>query len=235
MRQAEGDGRQGPWVKGYRLGDYRGTVHRDGVGALIDVVRGSATPVTLICIGPAPNIQAALARAPDIAARARLVGMFGSVRAGYGGRPTPEAEWNVKSDPGACRAALGAGWSPTITPLDTCSLVRLTGGKYRRVRDATNPLAKAVIENYRLWYPSAEWLPRDAPDLPERESTVLFDTVAVYLAFAEDLLEIEPLGLRVSDDGRTLIDPASPKVRCATRWRDLGAFEDLLLARLVGP
>lgn len=40
----------------------------------------SPQPVTLICIGPAPNIAAALKREPRIAQHARFVGMDGSVR-----------------------------------------------------------------------------------------------------------------------------------------------------------
>ena len=70
---------------------------------------------------------------------------------------------------------------------------------------------------------------------PDRESTLLFDTVAVYLAFAEDLLEMEGLGVRVTDDGFTVIDPEARSVRCATGWKDIEAFEELLVERLSGP
>ena len=38
----------------------------------------------------------------------------------------------------------------TITPLDTCGLVRLTGENYRKVAAAPT-LARAVIENYEIW------------------------------------------------------------------------------------
>ena len=66
----------------------------------------SPEPVTLICIGPMPNIAEALKREPRIAEKARFVGMHGSVRVGYGGKKTPDAEWNVKADPKACQAGL---------------------------------------------------------------------------------------------------------------------------------
>ncbi len=233
VRQATGGGRQEAWVKDYDLRRFPGQVHDDGVRALIETVRASATPITIIGIGPAPNLRAALAQAPDIAHKARFVGMYGSVRRGYGGAPQPEPEWNVKADPAACRAVFSAGWPITVTPLDTCSLVKLTGAKYAAVRASDAPLARAIIENYTLWAPRAEWLPKDAADLPTRESTTLFDTVAVYLAFSESLLEMETLGLRITDEGRTLVDPAGPRVRCALGWRDLAAFEDLLVSRLT--
>jgi hypothetical protein len=62
----------------------------------------------------------------------------------------------------------------------------------------------------------------------------LFDTVAVYLAISEELLNIDELGVRVTDDGFTVIDKAAKKVKCATSWKDMEAFEDFLVKRLVG-
>ena len=69
---------------------------------------------------------------------------------------------------------------------------------------------------------------------PTEKSSTLFDTVAVYLAFSEELLEMEEMGLRVTDDGYTLPDENAKPVRCAMRWRDLSAFEGLVVQRLTG-
>jgi len=80
---------QAPWVADYDLAKYPGKVHEDGVTALIDMIMASPQPITLICIGPVPNIQAALARQPEIAKKARFVGMHGSVRKGYNGGRSP--------------------------------------------------------------------------------------------------------------------------------------------------
>ena len=231
-RQAEGGGRQSAWVEGYELSDYPGTVHQDGVQAMIDAILASDEPLTVIAIGPAPNLPEALERAPEIAERARFVGMYGSVRLGYGGSPAPEAEWNVRAAPAAVRAILAAPWQVTLTPLDTCGLLELTGDHYAAVRDSRDPLARAVIENYRLWLPHVDWLP-DQPDLPDRKSTTLFDVVAVQLAFDESLLEIEEIGLRVTDAGMTVEDPGAPRARCALRWRDMGALQALIAERLT--
>lgn len=223
----EGEGGQAPWVKDYELSRYPGKVHRDGVQALIDTIMRSPQQVTLICIGPVPNIEAALEREPNIARRARFVGMHGSVRWGYGGKGRPEAEYNVKTNAQACRRALSAAWNITITPLDTCSLVRLIGDRYAAVRDCKDPLVQAVIENYRIWSGKNR-------DQAEKESSTLFDTVAVYLAISEDLLVMERLGIRVTDDGLTVIDSKGKFMNCATAWRNLAAFRDFLVNRLTG-
>jgi inosine-uridine nucleoside N-ribohydrolase len=226
-----GDGRQAAWVKDYDLKSYPGKVHADGVQALIDTVMKSPQPVTLICIGPVPNIAEALKREPRIAQRARFVGMHGSVRVGYGGAKQPHAEWNVKADPKSCQQVFTAAWDITITPLDTCGLVILTGDKYRRVRDTTDRTVADLIANYRLWVAGDVKLPADMAD---QRSSTLFDTVAVYLAIRLDLCVMEKLGLRVTDDGFTVIDPQAKQVNVATNWKDLGAFEDFLVERLAG-
>jgi inosine-uridine nucleoside N-ribohydrolase len=81
---------QEPWIKGFDLTAYAGEIHEDGIGRMIEIIETSPIPVTIIAIGPAVNLAAALARAPGIAARCRLVGMFGSFDLGYDGAPRSE-------------------------------------------------------------------------------------------------------------------------------------------------
>ena len=236
LRQAEGGGRQSEWLGDYRLAQYPGRVLEDGVQALVDTVRASREPLTLVAIGPAPTLRKALEREPQIAERLRLAGMYGSLRSGYAEGAPPEAEWNVKADPAAARALLGAAWADAIvTPLDTCGRVQLAGERYARVSASRDPLVQALLENYRLFCPRAEWCANDPANVSQK-STTLFDTVAVYLAFARELVRVERIGVRVGDDGLTRIDPAAGRhLAWATSWKDLKAFEDLLTARLSGP
>ena len=229
----KGEGGQAAWIKDYSLKSYPGKVYADGVQALIDTIMKSKKPVTLISIGPMPNVAEALQREPRIAERARFVGMYGSVRVGYGNSSKISAEWNVKANPKACQKAFTAPWEMTITPLDTCGLIHLTGEKYRKVRDSKAPVAAAVIENYRLW--AAAHKKPDQTNAAESHSSTLFDTVAVYLSFAQQFCAMETIGLRVTDDGFTRIEPGAKSVRVAVSWKDLGAYEDLLVERLTTP
>lgn len=222
-----GGGRQSAWIEGYDLKSYPGKVYEDGVQAIIDTIMESAEPITLIAYGPLPNVAAALEREPRIAKKARFVGMHGSVRRGYGGSEKVSAEYNVRADAKACQKVLSAPWDITITPLDTCGLVHLTGEKYKKVHNSNDPVASAVIANYRIWSKNKE--------VAESRSSTLFDTVAVYLGFSDELLKIEKLPIRVTDDGFTAIDPAGKMMGVATEWKDMGAFEDLLVKRLTGP
>ena len=225
-------GKQSEWIGDYRLQDYPGAVHHDGVQALIDVIRQSPEPVTLLCIGPVPNIAEALRREPSIAANARFLGMHGSIYKGYDGMETAAAEWNVKANPKALQQVFAAPWDCTITPLDTCGSVRLTGENYQRVYRSGDPWLKALIENYRVWLPLAPFI-KPGTD-PSLMSTILFDTVAVYAAYTQELLVMEDLPLRVTDDGYTVIDGQNGRlVHCATKWKDAQAFKDELVDTLT--
>ena len=87
----------------------------------------------------------------------------------------------------------------------------------------------AVLENYEIWLKEAK---RDAADFAHR-SSILFDTVAIYLAFSEQALEMEELRLVVTDEGKTVESEEGKAIRVATEWRDLDGFYDLLVERLL--
>ena len=223
-----------PWVAGYDLAKYPGRVHEDGIQALIDLVMTSPEPVTIIAIGAVPNLARALQREPRIAAKCRFVGMHGSFDKGYGDSPQPSAESNVKVDPAALRAVLAAPWRDILlTPLDTCGIVALEGENYHAIWSATgDPLLRALIEGYCIFAPRVNWM---KCDFFATRSTTLFDCVAVYLAYSENNLEIEPVTFNVTDDGFTRRSASGPfKARVALRWKDLGAFKTHLTHRLLG-
>jgi inosine-uridine nucleoside N-ribohydrolase len=220
-----GDGGQQAWVKDYKLETYAGKIHQDGVQALIDLLQGAPNPITIISVGPSHTVAAALERQPAIASRASFVGMQGSVRKGYNGGPVC-AEYNVKANIPAAQKALLAHWkTTTITPLDTCGLVKLSGARFQSLHLSHDPLVQALMENYRIW------AKKDALT----ESSILFDTVAIYLAYpgAKPLLHLEPLSITVNNDGITAIDPKGVPMAVATAWQNLDGYEDWVVRLLT--
>lgn len=213
------------WAKDFDLAGYRGGVREDGVGAMIETIMNSPRPVAIVAIGPLTNVAEALRREPRIAQKARFIGMTGSVYRGYNNAPEIHKEYNVLADIPACQATFTAPWDKTITPLDTCGIVRLTGAKYAACRASRDVLTRATIDMYDMWR-------RGRSD--EGATSILFDTVAVYLAFTEALLVMKDVGIRVDDEGYTRPDPAGALTHVAADWKDLPAFEDLLVTRLTG-
>jgi inosine-uridine nucleoside N-ribohydrolase len=197
---------------------------------MVDLIMSSPEPVTIVSIGIARNIARALEIEPLLAAKCRFVGMHGSIFLGYGGQPGAAPETNVKGDVSALRKVFVAPWREIlITPLDTCGLIVLTGQRYQRVLHSTNPALKALIENYRIWAKQVSWM---TVDFEDSKSSTLFDTVAIYLAYSQHLVEVEKIRLSVTDDGLTIPDPGGDEVQVALRWRDLDGFYDHLLVRM---
>jgi inosine-uridine nucleoside N-ribohydrolase len=232
IRQNDEEQGQKAWVEGYSLDDYPGKVHRDGVAGLIQYIMDSPDPLHLLCIGPVPNIAAALKAEPRIAGKCHFVGMHGSVYVGYGGAAEPSAEWNVVCDAAACRAVFEAPWlSRSITPLDTCDRVKLTGHLYAQIRDSQALVPRLIMENYRAWAANTDWAN------PDVESSTLFDTVAAWMVFSHQWLKFETLPIHVTDDGFTRVQEGAPLVDCAVSWDGLDAYEAELVRRLttMGP
>ena len=217
---------QMPWIEGYALDDYSGVVHKDGVQALIDAVKAAPEPITLCVLGPQTNIAEALKRDPSIAKNARIVAMAGSVHVGYRDKPEPDAEWNVRANIEAARAVFAAPWDIAIAPLDTCGNLRLIGERYQKIAKSDSPLAKVTLENYAIW--------RHRDKYPEGESSILFDTLAVYLCFSREFVEMEEELLSIDDEGFTRPDPENGRpVDCALAWKDEAAYKDLLVERMT--
>ena len=95
------------------------------------------------------------------------------------------------------------------------------GEKYQRVLKSPDRIAADIIANYRIW---AVARGMGSPDALDTHSTMLFDTVAVYLAFSQDMCGMERLGIRVTDDGFTAEDPKARKINVALTWKNLAAF-----------
>ena len=228
---------QKAWIEDYQLDLYPGVVLKDGVGAICDTVNQSENPVTLIAIGPLPNIAAALQRAPSIIENSKFIGMHGSLRIGYLGAPKPMKEYNVKQHALSCKSVFEADWVKEITPLDTCGNIILTGDNFQRVRNSADDLVRAVIENHLIWYEAVASSPVVGPFIkkmdPQIQSSILYDCVAIYMAFSSDGLVYEKLPITITEDGKTLIDDDGSVVNCATSWSDIEAFYSFLSARLT--
>lgn len=223
---------QRSWMKSYDISKYPGKIYKDGVGVMIDTIMKSDKRIKVIAIGPLPNLADAIIREPEIAKRSEIIGMQGSVYRGYDNSPKPVPEYNVRMFVKDSQIVFNSSWPMTITPLDTCGVVRLQGEDYKKVLNCSSPYAQAVIDAYRAWVDRPGY-PKNKRLNPDKQSTVLFDTVAVYLAMSEDMLKMKNIGISVDDEGSTVVDEHAKKINCAVEWKDLQRFKDLLVSRLT--
>jgi len=218
------------WIKEYDLNEYPGELYENGVEITCQKIMESTSPLILVCIGPLGNIAEAIKLKPEITQNARFVGMQGSIRIGYEGSSQPDVEYNVVYNIKACREVFQAPWEKTITPLDTCGNIRLSGDNYQKIIDCDNEIVKTIKEHIMIW-PNKTRIKRKIAQ--EHRTSILYDTVAIYLSFSEDLLNIENLKIKVSEKGMTEINESGSEIRCATSWKDIKKFKDLIVDRLV--
>jgi hypothetical protein len=211
--------------------DYRGRVYLDGVQAMIDMIMDSDRPITLLAIGPVPNLELALQREPRIVEHCRVVAMAGCIGKQEEGEPG-FVESNVRGNVKAAQKVYSAGWDVTIAPIDTAGKVQLEGKCYAQVRDADNPMAEMVMEHYRIW--NERQKRKKTPHVRDldRTSSTLWDTVAVYLTFDESLCRIRDIRLRVTDGAITKPDPQGKLIHVAMEWKDLDAFHKMVAERI---
>lgn len=218
------------WIKDYNLSDYPGVIYKNGIEAICNTIMESNKPITLIAIGPLGNIAQALIFNPKITQNAHFVGMQGSLNIGYAGKPNPAVEYNVFSDIKSCQEVFQAPWEKTITPLDTCGNIVLSGENFERIMHCDNPVVTSIKENLEIWIKK-----RKLTGLfkTQKKTSILFDTVAIYLAFSEELLNIQNLKIEVTKIGQTKESENGNLVRCAISWKDVQAFKDLIVQRLI--
>ncbi len=148
--------------------------------------------ITLICVGPLTNIAELLQEHPDAKPWIkRIVLMGGSVKVGcYNMKAPPEPEWNIKLDPAAAKTVFASGIPIVLAPLDATASTALNKQQRERLFSAHSMLTFQVQNLYELW---------------DKETPILFDPVAVALAFDEKFCKFEDLPIQISDKGLTFI------------------------------
>ena len=111
------------WLGDYDLADYPGPVYTDGVGAICTIMNSTET-VTVIAIGPLPNLAAALAREPRICERSRLLACTAVFGAATLARPRPYENTTSNARvvmPGGFRRTLAQDHRRWIPAATSCS------------------------------------------------------------------------------------------------------------------
>lgn len=207
-----------------------GLAEEHGVDALIaEAHRGR----TLVAVGPLTNVAVTLIKRPETASRwRRVVIMGGGVETG---NVTPQAEFNIFTDPEAARTVLTttewpAAARPVLFPLDATHQALLsphwvadlaaTGGEIGRI-------TAAMLGGY------------ETPSTSQRGGKAVHDAMAVAWTIRPELFETRAARVDVVTDsgaarGRTVADFAStePTADIVTGV-DAPAFIDWLKERLV--
>ena len=229
---------QEEWLDG-SIPDDSPFLKEDAVSLLAETVRKSESPVTIIGIGPFGNIAEFVRKYPDLVGKCDFTALGGSVYKGYFGSDKPCREYNIMFDQPSAKVALSAPWhSVLLLPLDICGNIVLEGELYQKIKNSDAPMAKMVMENYRVWFTRKK---KDIPTFdmhgsdPETRSTLIADAAAVVLAYRPDLAEIRTIPLEVSERGETLVSEKGIPIPTAVGWKNVQEFYQLVTDRLTMP
>ena len=221
---------QKSWIGNFTLSQYAGVILKNGVDAIIETVRSSQDPITLLCIGPLTNIGAVLEKAPELAEKCHFVGMFGAIDSGIEGQKPVTPEYNIIKDLSAAKKVFSASWkSATITPLDSCATPLFNGERFKKLMNSNSPRAKVLAENILSWNSQKKW----GPGYSLAESLTPYDAVALYMTYAVEFLEFKEMRIGITPSGITCRDPTGKKFKVAMSWRNSEAYLDHLLKRLL--
>ncbi len=208
----------GQWVDGFRWTPPSET----GPEAIVRLVNERPGKLTLVAVGPQTNVADALVLDPDLPRKLKgFVCMAGSLRIGYGGSPTPHAEWNITQDIESAKRVFASELRPTMVGLDVCGLLIPDEAQMRRLNGSRNLGSRALARLARMYGDHGGPYP-----------PVLYDVMAILQAADPTTCRTEALPMLVDAEGFTVESPdgkladvcveADLMAACTEAWRILG-------------
>lgn len=187
-------------------------IKQPAVDFMYEQLKAHPGEITLVAVGPLSNIAQLLTEHPDCKPWIkRLVIMGGSVRVGYNNKPPISPEFNIRADAKSAQTVFASGVPLVVAPLDATTMLKLKEPGLKKIFDAGTPFNGHVQALYQLW--------------DQKADPILFDPVAVTLAFTDEFCKMEDLNIEVDDKGFTRIGTGKPglgkpNARVATSIRD---------------
>jgi pyrimidine-specific ribonucleoside hydrolase len=176
-------------------------VEQHAVDFLAERILGSASPVTLVPVGPLTNIALLLSHYPEAAENVgRIVLMGGAIAEG---NVTPAAEFNIYVDPEAAWRVFRSGLPVTMIGLDVTHKALMHDAHAERLRES-GPTGRMVAELYDFFI---EYHRRTY----EHDGAPIHDAVAVAQVLRPGIVETLPRHVDVDCQsqlcrGRTVVD-----------------------------
>ncbi len=175
--------------------------------------------ITIIAIGPLTNVAALLKKHPDAARKIkRIVLMGGSVDRGYADNSPPEAEYNIRCDPGGAQVVFNSGVPLVVAPLDVTAMLKLDADARHRIFTRLTPITNDLTLLYHLW---------------NNETPVLFDPMAVALVIDPTLCDVKSLAITVDNEGFTRRTAGKPANAAVALHTDPARFFKFYLGRVA--
>lgn len=200
--------------------------YRDSTDFILEQIRRHPGEITLVAVGPLPNIGALIDR--DIATFRKLKrvaimgGSFQPIPNPYGlGTPiAPMPEWNIKNDIASAQKLFTSGVPVVVMPLDSTIGLKLHEVARNLLLAQGTPLTDMLTIVYHQWH------------VGTRNTTpTLFDPMVLAWLADPSLCPVTPMHVRVRDDGMTVAENGAPNAQVCLK-SDNEAFLRFYMGRV---
>jgi purine nucleosidase len=193
---------------------------RRGIELLLHLLRTAEEPLTLVAIGPLTNVAALLQAAPELAASAleEIICMAGTL-------VPDEEEWNVQCDPRAARIVFESGVPVRLGTRFIVNQPKLRPHHRERLLTSQNPAVRSLVTMLDVFLGEKQ-----------RDTTPMYDPVTLSMAYTDEFIQTERVGVRVRMEGdvvRLERDPESARHLDVSISVRPDEFVDHLVERLV--
>lgn len=209
-------------------GHFARASHPRAVEFILDQIRRFPGEITLVTIGPLPNIGALIDANPDAFRKLkRVVMMGGSIaprKPEYGAAPPAEpiAEWNVMLDIGAAQKLFRSGVPVYVMPVEATEHLKLDEVKRTVLFAQGTPLTDALTLLYHQWSAAGGVTP------------TLYDVMTIAYILDPQLCPVQPMHIRVDDRGFTRVEDGAPNAEVCLQ-SDADAVMRFYMQRLLAP
>lgn len=206
---------------------FRRAAHPASVDFVLEQARKFPHQVTLVAVGPLPNVGAMIARDPAaFRLLKKVVIMGGSIRTmtdpyGAAAPIAPHPEWNIKNDIAGAKALFAAGVPLQVLPLDSTANLKMHEVA-RTALFAHGSMMTNILAG--LYY---EWRAQTRNPTP-----ILYDPMTLASMLEPSLCPLTPMHLTVDDSGNTKETPGAPNAEVCLH-SDADAFLQFLVRRVT--
>jgi len=189
-------------------GQFARTTHPNSVEFVLDQARKYPHQVTLVAIGPLPNVGAMIAKDPAaFRLLKKVVIMGGSIRTmtdpyGVAAPIAPHPEWNIKNDIAGAQKLFESGVPLQVLPLDSTANLKMHEVA-RTALFAHGSMMTNILAG--LYY---EWSQYTRSATP-----TLYDPMTLASVLEPSLCPLTPLHLTVDEAGNTKETPGAPNAQ----------------------
>ena len=206
---------------------FRRANHANSVDFVLEQARKFPHQVTLVAIGPLPNVGAMIAKDPaTFRLLKKVVIMGGSIRTmndpyGVAAPIAPHPEWNIKNDIAGAKALFAAGVPLQVLPLDSTANLKMHEVS-RTALFAHGSMMTNILAG--LYY---EWRAYTKNPTP-----ILYDPMTLASMLQPSLCPLTPMHLTVDDAGDTKETPGAPNAQVCLH-SDADAFLQFYVRRVT--